>query len=274
MNLLFAINHKFIPLLLSCLHSVSLRGGEIHYDAYILHSDLLPEDEAYIEGSAAPCITFHFIPVPEHLFDGFPESRRYPVQIYYRLAAPLLLPEHLDRILYLDVDTVVINPLRELYQVDFGENYFAACTHTRAFLEKFNQFRLRTEKDVPYINTGVMMMNLPQLRRHFSLSAVRDFGLKHQHLLLLPDQDILTALYGDKVTVVSSLKYNLSDRVLTWHTVNSKKEKIDLDWVRDNSVVIHYFGKNKPWNEHYFGILDTFFHQYGLPIRAYERANS
>jgi len=44
--------------------------------------------------------------------------------------------------------------------------------------------------------------------------------------------------------------------------------------VRDNSVVIHYFGKNKPWNEHYFGILDTFFHQYGLPIRAYERANS
>jgi len=271
MNLLFAINHKFMPLLLSCLHSVSLRGGAAHYDAYILHSDLLPEDEAYLEGTVPSCITCHFISVPTELFEGFPESKRYPVQIYYRLAAPTLLPEHLDRVLYLDVDTVVINPLHELYQVDFGGNYFAACTHTKAFLEKVNQFRLKTEKDVPYINTGVMMMNLPQLRRYFDLEAVRDFGLRYQHLLLLPDQDILTALYGDKVAVVDTLKYNLSDRVLTWHNANSKNEKIDLDWVRSNSVIIHYFGKNKPWNEHYLGMLDIFFHEYGLPLQSYTR---
>ncbi len=40
MNLLFAIDRSFIPLLLSCLHSIALRGGADHYDAYILHSDL------------------------------------------------------------------------------------------------------------------------------------------------------------------------------------------------------------------------------------------
>ena len=44
MNLLFCINAKFRPLLCQCLRSVVLHGGEERYDAYILHSDLSPED--------------------------------------------------------------------------------------------------------------------------------------------------------------------------------------------------------------------------------------
>ena len=267
MNLLFAINRNFQPLLLSCLHSIALRGGADSYNAYILHSDLLLEDEECITNSVDPCISCHFIPVPTKLFEGFPETKRYPVQIYYRLAAPHVLPKELDRVLYLDVDTVVINPLESLYNIDFEGNYFAACTHTKAFLEKFNQFRLKTDRDVPYVNTGIMMMNLPLLRKHLDLGAIREYGLEHQRQLVLPDQDILTALYGDKVKIVDTLLYNLSDRVLTFHNADPlNNAKLDLDWVRENSVVIHYFGKNKPWKENYRGILDVFYQQYGLPL--------
>lgn len=266
MNLLFAINRSFRPLLLSCLHSIALRGGADGYDAYILHSDLLPEDEASIAAAVDSGITCHFIPVPTELFEGFPETKRYPVQIYYRLAAPHVLPEDLERILYLDVDTVVINSLQPLYEIDFGENLFAACTHTRAFLEKFNQLRLNIDKDVPYINTGIMMMNLPLLRRQLDLDAIREYGLEHQYQLMLPDQDILTALYGDKVKIVDTLRYNLSDRTLNFYNADPLKENLDLDWVRKNAVVIHYFGKNKPWKPHYKGVLDVFYQEFGLPL--------
>lgn len=266
MNLLFAINRSFIPLLLSCLHSVSLRGGAEHYDAYILHSDLTKGDETHIADTAPEGITCHFFPVPTALFEGFPETKRYPVQIYYRLAAPHVLPAELDRVLYLDVDTVVINSLNELYHVNFEGNYFAACSHTKAFLEKFNQFRLQIEKDVPYVNTGVMMMNLPQLRAHLDLGAIRAYALEHQHQLVLPDQDILTALYGDKVKIVDTLRYNLSDRTLSFYNADPLKEDLTVEWVRENGVIIHYFGKNKPWKEHYKGVLDVFYHEYGLPL--------
>ncbi len=267
MNLLFAINRNYIPLLLSCLHSISVRGTERSCDVYILHSDLDAEDEAFISGAADPRFTCHFTAVPEELFAGFPETERYPVQIYYRLAAPLLLPEHLDRILYLDVDTVIINSLQPLYDTDFEGNWFAACTHAKEFLTKFNQFRLRIEKEVPYINTGIMLMNLPELRRHLRLDAIREYALEHQRLLILPDQDVLTALYGDKVKIIDTLRYNISDRVLAFHNADPKMEKIDLNWVAQNSVIIHYFGKNKPWKEHYIGSLDVFYHQYGLPLK-------
>lgn len=268
MNLLFAINHKYIPLLLSCLHSIQIRGGGGRYQVYVLHSDLTDEMKESVQQAAGTPFQFQFIHVPENLFAGFPETARYPKQIYYRLAAPLLLPGDLDRVLYLDVDTVVINPLTQLYHTDFAGNWFAACTHTGDFLQKFNKFRLKIEKDVPYINTGVMLMNLPQLRQHLDLEQIRKYGLENQRLLVLPDQDILTALYGDRVKILDTLLYNINDRILAFYNANPANPTLNLKWVRENSVVIHYFGKNKPWEPHYIGILDTFYHEYGLPLKS------
>ena len=268
MNLLFSINRGFIPLLLSCLHSVVLRGGESHYDAYILHSDLSTKEELYIWTNISESVTCHFIPVPEELFDGFPETKRYPLQIYYRLAAPLLLPENLDQILYLDVDTVVINSLQPLNELGIDDSCLAACTHTRSFLQKFNQIRLGMEEEIPYINTGVLLMNLKELRRHLCIEDIRNYALQYRYRLLLPDQDILTALCGDRVKLLDSVKYNLNDRVLTYHNLSPKNERLDLNWVRENAVIIHYFGRNKPWKEHYHGFLNVFYHEYGLPIQC------
>ena len=45
MNLLFAINQNFTDLLCNCILSIVKNGGEDHYNAYILHSDLQDEDK-------------------------------------------------------------------------------------------------------------------------------------------------------------------------------------------------------------------------------------
>ena len=126
MNLLFAINHNFTELLCGCLTSVLKNAGFDRYEVYILHSDLTTEDQNALRQAAGGKAELHFLPIDETMFDGFPETNRYPKQIYYRLAAPLLLPEELDRILYLDVDLVVINSLQELYHTDFEGNYYIA----------------------------------------------------------------------------------------------------------------------------------------------------
>lgn len=265
-NLLFSINHNFISMLLSCANSISINGGCDSYNAYILHSDLTEDDQNYIKTEISDKFKCEFINVPAKIFDGFPESSRYPVQIYYRLAAARLLPKSVDRVLYLDVDTIVINPLKDLYNMDFEGNWFAACTHTKEFIRKFNKIRLKIKDDVPYINTGIMLMNLEELRKNLHFSDIRNYTLENQMLLFLPDQDVLTALYGEKVKLIDSLIYNVNDRVLFFHNADPRNKRIGLDWVRENSVIIHYFGKNKPWNREYFGILDVFYHEYGLPL--------
>ena len=261
MNLLFAINQNFTKLLCHCLHSIIKNGGAEHYDAYILHSDLDETSIAEIQRKTGAAVTCHFIAVDEAIFYGFPESKRYPKQIYYRLAAPILLPKHLDRILYLDVDLVVINPLQELYNMDFEGNYYIACSHTDEYLTKFNQLRLGVEDGVPYINTGVMMMNLPLLRNDMNIEKIRETAQKKMHTFLLPDQDLLTMMHGEHIKLIDTMRYNLSDRLLTFYNLNPKNAKLDLDWVRENAVIIHYFGKNKPWKEHYKGILDVLYNE-------------
>ena len=260
MNLLFAINGGYIPTFLNCMRSVLLHGGASHYEVFILHSDLTDGDEADIR-TALPDVDLHFVFVDPAMFDGFPESKRYPRQIYYRIAAPLLLPDTLERILYLDADTIIINPLTTLYETPFGDAYFMACTHTRRLLEKLNAARLGMDEAAPYINTGVLLYNLSALRTDLDMDRVRAFADEKQDVFLLPDQDILTALYGDRVHLLDSMVYNLSDRILALHNAELRNAPVDLDWVRTHTVIIHYCGRLKPWKPHYIGVLDVFYHE-------------
>ena len=111
MNLLFCIDRHVLGQLAVCLRSIAKNGAAAHYRVFVLHSDL---DGGILENLSRdfPTMEFQFISVPRGMFEGFPVTDRYPREIYYRLAAPLLLPHELDRILYLDADTLVINPLR------------------------------------------------------------------------------------------------------------------------------------------------------------------
>ena len=77
----------------------------------------------------------HLIKIAEKEIHKFPVyEKRYPVEIYFRIFASKYLPQDLERILYLDADTIVINPLKELYETDFGGNYYVAATHVKKVL--------------------------------------------------------------------------------------------------------------------------------------------
>lgn len=258
MNLLFSINRKFVPLWAQCMKTILRRGGADRYDLYILHSDLTAEDEAAIRQVLRPADSCTLVEVPDQLFEGFPTTGRYPLQIYYRLAAPLLLPAELDRILYLDVDTVILNSLEPLYTSDFGGTAFMACSHTRKFMDKVNQARLGLEEGVHYLNSGVLLMNLTLLRQLVRLETIRDYAEQYRRRLILPDQDILTALFGDKALVLDSRIYNMTDR-LYLRCSASPAQRLSLDWVERNTVVVHYLGRPKPWQKNYIGPLGVFY---------------
>lgn len=77
--------------------------------------------------------------------------------------------------LYLDTDTIAIQPLDDLYHKAFDGASYIACTHVRALFNKMNCLRLGIAEDVPYINTGVMVLNLKQLRQQQTTEDVLAF---------------------------------------------------------------------------------------------------
>lgn len=269
LNILFTIDQNYIAQMLICVDSIVRFPTQGGYDFYILHSSLTKEDVETIRAHAPEGVCrFHFASVDVAAFEGFPETERYPKEMYYRILAADYLPQQLERALYLDPDIVVIKPLETLYQSELADNLFLATTHVNTFLTRVNARRLKLEEPVPYVNTGVLLLNLPAMRQAVRLEDIKAFVAAHGNAMTLPDQDVVTALYGKRVQLVDDMLYNLSDRMLGFYNARHPESWRDLAWVQENAVIIHYCGANKPWKEHYHGILDCFYHELAHPEKT------
>ena len=49
----------------------------------------------------------------------------------------------------------------------------------------------------------------------------------------------------------------MTERLFLFHRQSG--DRMDLDYVRQNAVIIHYCGRNKPWKSGYIGKLNVFY---------------
>ncbi len=126
-------------------------------------------------------------------------------------------------------------------------------------LHRFNELRLDMDEDSPYINSGVMLMNLQALRAEQDTQAVFDYMDAHKGRLMLPDQDIISALYGQRILPLDPIRYNMTEKLFALHRRNG--DGMTLEDVRQKSAVIHYCGRNKPWKPGYLGELNVFYNE-------------
>ena len=270
-NILVTLDRNYLPVLRVMLHSLSQSDPEGEFTVYVVHNSLTEQDLQRLH-TLFPRVHPISVKVPEGMLAGAPVSDRYPTEMYYRLFAAHYLPQQLDRILYLDPDLVVLNSLRKLYEIDFGDNLFAAASHieSRAFRD-LNRLRLNLPEQTSYINSGVMMMNLKLLRNE-STQEVIDYINEHKNALLLPDQDVLNALYAGRIIELDPMIYNLGDKYFYFKNVKiPREERFDLEWVRRNTVVVHYYGRNKPWKENYLGVLGVFYQHFSRQLTEMEQ---
>ncbi len=261
MNILVTINSSYLKPLIIMLTSLHKSNPHANIDVYVAHSSLSRMDFDQLEQYTAEQMRICEIKVSDTMLSSAPISYRYPKEMYYRIFAAQYLPQNLDRILYLDPDLVVRKPVDALYQMAFKGNFYIATSHVHEQFRKLNELRLNMPQDGPYINSGVMMMNLDALRQEQKVDEVLQYIEEYKNRLLLPDQDVLSGLYGDRTLTVDPFTYNLNEKYFRFYNLNPANPKKDLDWVRENTVIIHYCGKNKPWLPNYHGKFGEFFHE-------------
>ena len=201
------------------------------------------------------------------LFENAPTSKRYPKEMYYRLLSPIILPQEVERVLYLDPDMLIINPLRPLWELNLHGKTFAAASHTglTEMANGINQMRLDTKHE--YFNSGVMSINLNAARNLVTAEDVFRCVSEYEKKLILPDQDVFNILYGNHTMPVEDVRWNYDVRNYSKYLIRSNG-KHDLSWVMQNTAILHFCGKNKPWHEEYknpFGML--YFHYRNLTVR-------
>lgn len=256
-NILVTLDENYLPQLNVMLFSLIESNPESFFDVYLLHSHVREEavsaTRRILGGNGRLIMT-----KAENIgLENAPTTSRYPAEMYYRIFAAKYFPETVDRVLYLDPDIIVNGSLKTLYALPMEEYFFAAASHNGMFMRKFNGVRLDMEVNSPYINSGVMLMNLELLRCEQNFEDVFSFIEKKKNTLILPDQDIISSLYGSRIYALDSFRYNMTERMYLLHSPFEKT--LTAEWVRTHSKIIHYCGRNKPWKENYIGQLGFFY---------------
>ena len=257
-NILVTLNGKYLPPLQVLLTSLRTAHPDEPLTVWLLHSGIAPGALEMVERQCGRLgMTLHCLTVDRAVFDSAPVTRQYPQEMYYRLLAGCFLPPELDRVLYIDPDILVLNSLRPLWETPLEGRLFAAASHTgkTGLMNNINQARLGT--DCKYFNSGVLLIDLNAARAQVRPQDIFRYAEEKGKALLLPDQDILNALYGERTMELDDTLWNYDARNYNTYLLRSGGV-CDMDWVMRNTGILHFCGKAKPWKPGYlrrFGVL-------------------
>lgn len=263
MNLLFSIDDQFVTQLKTAIYSIVANTQNHDLAIYVLQKEQLARTDELAAFCEKLGLTYHPIIIADRSFADAPVSERYPETIYYRLLAHEYLPSDLSKILYLDADILCINDLETLYNIEIGEYLYAAASHSQLTKASHmvNKVRLRTYESDGYFNSGILLMNLAKLRATVKRETIFEFIENNKLILFLPDQDILNALYESQILAIPDQLYNYDVRNNTTYLFISKGEW-NQNWVMEHTVILHFCGKEKPWQSEYMWRFGSLYKHY------------
>ncbi len=267
MNLSAAINDAYTPYAYVMLTSLFERNPEAEVYVYLLQYDLSEESKANLEGLMQQYGN-HLILMPidlKKLSEKLPRTAEWPVEVYFRLLLPDILPEEVDRILYLDADVIVNHPIRPFYETDFAGKLIIGCRDLALINLTVEQcLEKRSEKLRPlfeerrYINSGVLLFHMKELRKKYRFQYYLDLAEELNYQIFSPDQDLINYLHRDELGHADEWKYNF----LTWIGANNG---YDYDRTKREVSILHYAGQG-PWKggNHVHYTLERFWWEVAL----------
>ena len=170
---------------------------------------------------------------------------------FYRLLLPELL-ESEDRCLYLDGDLVICSDLSDLYETDMQDCYLAGVSDCLCHSQG-NRSHV-TAHNIPlghYINAGVMMMNLRQMRKDRITDRMMSLGRASEYPYF--DQDIINYSCEGRVKLVDK-RFNVfpgdtpETLAVMRRTLPEYAGCFEEEALKKPSIV-HFVGPRKPWND-------------------------
>lgn len=244
MNILVISSKKFISYLPVMLVSLYENNTDDEINVYVMHSELDEADFTMLQEQADVYNNhIHPLPIDTALLAGLPIRQQFPEVLYFRLFAADLLPQSVERVLALDVDTIVRKPLREFYTTSLDDYYAAACDDLALNTPRFKQ-RLQLPQESTYFNAGIMLFNLHKMRKEgIGFKYFLKIAEESISRLVWFDQDIFNLGLGSKCRILKGTDYNCPPALFDQLYGSEKSSEEHF------ASIIHYLRPDyKPWN--------------------------
>lgn len=259
----FAANNFYAPYLSALLQSIRENASpENNYDLLVLNKDISPVNQEILrQQTAGENFSLRFIDVKKQMrnFTHLPLRGHFREETYFRLLLPEVLPDY-RKLLYLDSDMIVCGDVAEVYATDVEGYLLAACkdADTAGLYNGFEPHKkeymdtvLKIEKPYEYFQAGLILFNLDEFRKTYTVTQMMEFAMSYQWELL--DQDVLNYLAQGK-TKFLNMAWNV---MMDWR--GQRIEKIisraphylfrEYMQARKAPKIIHYAGPDKPWHD-------------------------
>lgn len=255
MNILYTLNDKFVPQVAAGITSVCENNKDIdEITFYLMSLNISKTNEktlkSYVENYKRKIVFIELDNIEKYFNFEFDTSGWNPI-VLARLLLDELLPKNVDRVLYLDGDTIVRGSLKELWDLDMSGYSIAASIEPT--INKIRKDNLGLKK-YPYYNAGVLLLNMKHWRKNETGKKIINYYEKHNGRLFANDQDAINGALKGKIITLSP-KYNFYNIFYQYNfeflnklmkPVKYIKKQTYVDAVK-NPIIIHYLGEERPW---------------------------
>lgn len=199
----------------------------------------------------------------------------WTIHTWYRILLPEILPNDIDRVLYLDADTLVLTNLSHLFKINMKDKSIAASIDYQNLFDYAFE-RCGYEKSKGYVCAGVMMINLDYWRRNNISSKIITWAQQNEDKIKCPDQDSINFVCKD-CKIVLPMKYGIMDCFLTNPIFKENGYREQIQDCLNNPVIVHYNGF-PPWYKEYkkhfyYDKWDNFNKLLNKPVKPKYQAN-
>lgn len=263
MNILYTTNSNFTGKVATGICSVFENNKDIpEITVYIIGQDLTikeKEDFMLIAETYKRNITIIDLGDITSYFDFEFDTNGWNSIVLARLLLDQLLPSELNKILYLDGDTINISSLTKLWNLDMGNCVLGACieaTINQTYRENLGM------KNLPYVNAGVLLINLKKWRDEKIGAKILKYYKDNGGNFFANDQDAINGFLKNRIYYLPP-KYNFYN-IYWFYPYKTLKKLMGNAYYYDtntyneslkNPSIIHYLGEERPWrkgNKHKF----------------------
>ena len=244
-------NNYIYPTIVSMTSLVLNAANDTFYDIYVLHSPDFKEESKQVLKSVED--KYHYICQITfinmmNLYKGLYINSKIPVTSYYRLSLQDILPD-INRIIYLDGDTLVFQDLKELIELDMKGNVILGFLDS--IPEAIESFGF---KNATVLNCGVLLMDLDAIRKYGYAKKMEDFISKNKHRLNQQDQTVINVVMQDRIAPIPP-KFGIWDfdgkKVKNEHLERQwpklRYNKTEFDYAYNHPAIIHFVWPKPFW---------------------------